>query len=135
MNLHFESALLHRNKIDPLFVAAFPKEERPPIRLLYKRHKQGKADFRAVMDGETFVGLVLITGCEAVKTLMFFAMEENLRGQGYGSRILDMLKEEFRDVPFSCAPSPWMKRRITQRSAFAACNSTPATASRKSACM
>lgn len=106
MNLHFESALLHRDKIDRLFIAAFPKDERPPISLLYKRHNQGKADFRAVMDEKTFVGLVLITGCETVKTLMFFAIEENLRSRGYGSRILAMLKEEFRNVPFFLCAEP-----------------------------
>lgn len=106
MNLHFESALLHRDKIDPLFVAAFPKEERPPISLLYKRHRQGKADFRAVMDGETFVGLVLITGCETVKTLMFFAIEKDFRGKGYGSQVLKMIRKEFAEKPFFLCAEP-----------------------------
>lgn len=106
MKLHFESALLHKEPIGRLFLSAFPKEERPPIRLLYRRHRQGKADFRAVMEGDRFVGLVLITGCEAVKTLMFFAIDPSLRGKGYGSEVLGMIRAEFAPLPFFLCAEP-----------------------------
>lgn len=106
MNLHFEPALLHKKKINRLFLSAFPREERPPIGLLYRRHRQKKADFRAIMDGDRFVGLALITGCDAVKTLMFFAMEDTCRGKGYGSRVLSMIKEEFAGTPFFLCAEP-----------------------------
>lgn len=106
MNLHYESALFNKKQIKRLFLSAFPREERPPIRLLYRRHRQGKADFRAVMEGDTFIGLVLITGCETVKTLMFFAVEEAFRGKGYGSEVLEMIRQEFANMPFFLCAEP-----------------------------
>lgn len=106
LHLHFESALLHKKEIKRLFLSAFPRNERPPIRLLYRRHRQGRADFRAVLDGERFIGLVLITGCETVKTLMFFAIEEAFRGKGYGSAVLGMVKKEVGSLPFFLCAEP-----------------------------
>ena len=64
MNLHFEDARKHKKEIRRLFVSAFPRDERPPIALLYLRHRQKRASFRAVMDGEKMVGLVLMRLCD-----------------------------------------------------------------------
>lgn len=106
MELHYEPAALHRKQVKALFLSAFPKEERPPIRLLYRRSRQGKASFRAVMEGEKFVGLALTTGSSQVKTLMFLAIDDACRGKGYGSQVLRMMGEEFADVPFFLCAEP-----------------------------
>lgn len=106
MQLHFEPAKHHKQKIKRLFLSAFPKEERPPIGLLYRRERQGKAHFYAIMEGETFVGLALMCGSKNIKTLMFFAIEESLRGKGYGGQVLQMLKEEYKNVPFFLCAEP-----------------------------
>lgn len=106
MSIHFEDARKHKEKIKRLFLAAFPRDERPPIGLLYWRQRQKKASFRAVMDGEKFVGLALICGTEKVQTLMFLAIEEMCRGMGYGGEVLKRVKEEYRDVPFFLCAEP-----------------------------
>lgn len=106
MNLHFEDALKHRKNIRRLFFSAFPRDERPPIALLYLRHFQKRASFRAVLDGEKFVGLVLITGCKQVQTLMFLAIEETCRGMGYGGKVLETVKEELKDTHFFLCAEP-----------------------------
>ena len=106
MNLHFEDAINHKEKVNRLFRTAFPKEERPPVFLLYLRRRQGRASFRAIMDGDTFVGLALVTGPKEVQMLLFFAIEEAFRGKGYGSRVLEMLMEEMGDVPFFLCAEP-----------------------------
>lgn len=106
MNLHFEDALKHRKKIRQLFISAFPRDERPPIALLYLRHWQKRASFRAVMDGERMVGLVLITGCHEVQTLMFLAIENDCRGMGYGGKVLEMVKEELKGKHFFLCAEP-----------------------------
>lgn len=106
MNLHFDNALSHKKQLNRLFKAAFPRNERPPVFLLYLRARQGRASFRAIMDGEQCVGLALVTGTENVKTMIFFAIEESCRGKGYGSRVLSMLKEEMQHTPFFLCAEP-----------------------------
>lgn len=106
MQLHFENAALHKDQVNRLFLSAFPKDERPPVSLLYRRHRQKKAKFHAVMDGDVFVGLALMTGTESVQTLMFLAVEEKHRGKGYGSEILRRVKEEYKNVSFFLCAEP-----------------------------
>lgn len=95
-NLTFESAARHKKEIKRLYRTAFPKEERAPLFFLYRRARQGIADFCAVLDGEKFVGLTYAAGTETVVTLMFLAIEDGERGRGYGSRILKAVREKYR---------------------------------------
>ncbi len=106
MSLHFENAALYKKQVNRLFLSAFPKDERPPLFVPHLRHRQGRASFRAIVDGERFVGLALITGTKNVQTLMFFAIEEACRGQGYGGRVLQMLKAEYAHIPFFLCAEP-----------------------------
>ena len=95
MELKFLDARSHRQEIRRLYTTAFPRQERAPLAFLFHRAKRGKADFQAVFDGETFVGLTLVAGTNDIVTLMFFAIEDAVRGRGYGSRILRAVQQKY----------------------------------------
>ena len=50
MELKFVDIDDYRKQVKHLFVTAFPREERPPMWMLTRRCRQGKARFRAVVD-------------------------------------------------------------------------------------
>lgn len=79
-------------KAKQLYRQAFPKEERLPwwVLRLMTLHKDVK--LTAYHCGNSFIGLTHTTSTKDVLFVMFFAVEENLRGMGYGSAILSHLK-------------------------------------------
>lgn len=95
MELKFLDARSHRQEIRRLYTTAFPRQEQAPLAFLFHRAKRGKADFQAVFDGEIFVGLTLVAGTNDIVTLMFFAIEDAVRGRGYGSRILRAVQQKY----------------------------------------
>ncbi len=98
MELKFVDIDDYRKQVKHLFVTAFPREERPPMWMLTRRCRQGKARFRAVVDSGRFVGLTYVIGDDRVKTLMFLAIDESARDGGYGSAILKKVRTEMRRI-------------------------------------
>ena len=94
MELKFVDIDDYRKQVKHLFVTAFPREERPPMWMLTRRCRQGKARVRAVVDSGRFVGLTYVIGDDRVKTLMFLAIDESARDGGYGSAILKKVRTE-----------------------------------------
>lgn len=95
MDIQFAGAAPYKKEIRELFVQAFPRAERPPLFFLFRRAKKGKGDFCAVLDGGRFVGLTVVAETEGVASLMFFAIAPSVRGQGYGSRVLEALQARY----------------------------------------
>lgn len=98
MELDFVEAVEYKKQVKELFISAFPREERPPMWMLMKRCRQGKANFCAVLDSGKFVGLTYVIGSDQVKTLMFLAIAEDARDGGYGTKILSSVHEKYKDV-------------------------------------
>lgn len=98
MKLDFVNAEEYKKPVKNLFVTAFPREERPPMWMLTRRCRQGKAKFCAVLDSGEFVGLTYVVGTDKVKTLMFLAIAENARDGGYGTEILRCVHDKYKDV-------------------------------------
>lgn len=98
MELTFTGIEKYRKQVKRLFVTAFPREERPPMWLLERRCRQGRAEFYAAVCDERFVGLAYVVGDDRVKTLMFLAVDDDARGGGYGTEMLAAVHERYRDV-------------------------------------
>lgn len=81
--------------IKPLYISAFPAEERPPFFILKGKAKKGKGDIIAVYDGHIFVGFASLICYLDMAYLFFLAVCEDKRGRGYGSVILDELKKKY----------------------------------------
>ncbi len=84
-------------RLERLYRAAFPREERPPyFYIKWKAMKQG-ADFFGIYDNNRFIGLIYTVTNKDVAYIFFFAIEEDYRGLGYGSQVLSKVKHKYRD--------------------------------------
>mgnify|MGYP003392040039 FL=1 len=80
--------------VHKLYRSAFPREERLPwwlLRLLSRRSGIGLTGYYS--DG-AFRGFTFTAETQEVLFVLFFAVEEAQRGSGWGSRILEKLKQE-----------------------------------------
>lgn len=80
-----------------LYETAFPKEEQIPYDELKRLLKTMPIDFTAYYDGETFVGFTMVLNRSNFNWGWYFAVREELRGRGYGQRILSSLIEQYAD--------------------------------------
>ena len=76
---------------------AFPEEEREEIDTFIEYAEEGICDFLAVYDENIFVGFVLLALNRSTAYLCYFAVDSKLRSKGYGSKILALLKERYKD--------------------------------------
>lgn len=79
-------------QIKPLYRQAFPKEERAPFFLIKKKTLQGKSELLVAEDNGEFVGFAYMVCHEDLAYIFYLAIDENKRGKGYGSKILQELK-------------------------------------------
>ncbi len=80
-------------QIKTLYTTAFPKEEQMPWWLLRLLTVNPAVELTGYYDGETFCGLTFTAWREQVLFVLFLAVDDSRRGQGYGSAILSFLKE------------------------------------------
>lgn len=98
MELRFVDAIENgkcRCEVKELYKKAFPLFERMPFFMLENAAKKGRATFSTVFDARKFAGFVYYVQKEDLLLIFFFAVNENLRGKGYGSGILSALKEKY----------------------------------------
>ena len=76
--------------IRALYERAFPENERRELGTLLK-DTTGVSDFLAFYDEERFVGFAALLTDRDISHIIYFAVEEALRGEGYGRRILDQI--------------------------------------------
>lgn len=86
-------------KLRSLYETAFPKEEQIPYDDLKRLLKTMPIDFTAYYDDDTFIGLTMILNRPDFNWGWYFAVQEELRGKGYGQQILSSLKEQYADRP------------------------------------
>ena len=80
-----------------LYEEAFPEEERLPWKDLMCLTDAMPLDFTAYYDLETFVGLTIVLPRENYNWFWYFAVEEQLRGKGYGQKILTHIINQYMD--------------------------------------
>lgn len=82
-------------QIKELYRSAFPRQEQMPFSQLVKLGQQDDYAFWALYDHDRWIGF---THCALYKKTiycMYLAVTPDLRNQGYGSKILDYLQEQF----------------------------------------
>lgn len=85
-----------KRQLKRLFISAFPKEERPPFFVIWKRRNRCGVDFLVAREGEKHIGFAYCVSKNSSVYLFFLAVEEKERGKGYGSKILSFLKERYK---------------------------------------
>lgn len=113
-----------------LYTEAFPKVERAPLSALKRRAKKKSSDCISVYDGDRFVGLLNLIYDRDVVFLFFFAVAADVRGQGYGTRILAALKEQHPDsrivinIEIPDETSPNSAQRVRRKQFYLRCGFT-----------
>lgn len=106
----------HGQRAKILYENAFPKEEQLPWWLLRLMTALRLTELNCYECDGVFCGLTVMRTTPKVQFVMFFAVEESLRGQGYGSSILELLKGE-RPVILNVEPLDDQAQNAAQASA------------------
>ena len=87
-----------RRKAKLLYRTAFPKEERLPWWLLRLNAGRKGIDLTAFTEGESFCGFTASVTYEDLHFLLFFAIDAEKRGRGYGSAVLRLLQKQYKTL-------------------------------------
>lgn len=97
--MEFENAKEYKNKVRKLYRSAFPANERAPFWMMLSKTKDSDNNFYAVTDNSDFIGLVYTIKSNKAVYVFFLAVDETQRGKGYGTKILEMIKNRHPDLP------------------------------------
>lgn len=118
-------------RVKALYREAFPREERAPLWLLRLLAKRGASELLAAFDGETFVGLAIVAQHERLRYVFYLAVEAELRGQGYGSAMLEALQARYPDARMCLCmedpdvPCDNLPQRLRRAAFYARCGYEP----------
>lgn len=85
------------SQIKGLLRRAFPREEEFPMWLLRVLAIRESVDFLAYYDADSFCGLSYSINSKDLVFVLYLAVNEQIRSRGYGSAILQFLKQKFPD--------------------------------------
>ncbi|MCI8455055.1 MAG: GNAT family N-acetyltransferase [Lachnospiraceae bacterium] len=77
-----------RERVETLYLSAFPQNERKPYELMVKKQEEGFVDIFSLEEDNAFVGLAILVKKGDLVLLDYFAIDDKKRGGGYGSRAL-----------------------------------------------
>lgn len=83
------------HKIKKLYMKAFPLNERKPFYLIKQKAAGSESDVWMLDQGGEFMGLAITMNADDLVLLDYFAIHENKRGGGYGSKALKKLREYY----------------------------------------
>ena len=78
-------------RIMALYRHAFPANERCPLDMLLD-DRSGSSDFLAFYEEEAFCGFVCLLSHGDLTHILYLAIEEEMRGKGYGTRALEAVR-------------------------------------------
>lgn len=79
--------------IEELYLHAFPKSERKPFSLIVKKQAEGTMEILSIEEENTFLGLAIFAHDKDIALLDYFAISDEIRGQGVGSRSIRALQK------------------------------------------
>ena len=92
--MHFVNYKKYKKQVKKLYKAAFPFNERFPLPFLKWKARGEDVLFSAVLDGGQFVGFSYTLESENFLYVYYLAVCEDLRSKGYGSKILQAIKND-----------------------------------------
>lgn len=84
----------HVSAAQALYERAFPENERRDFSAMLT-DASGVCDFVTLEQDDLFAGFACTLCCIGIAHIIYFAVEESLRGKGLGSQILSMLHERY----------------------------------------
>ena len=95
MEIRKEKVKLKSKDIKRIYFEAFPKKERMPFFMMVAMSKLWNTQFFSFYDGNVPFGFIYLATIGKIVFVMFFAVEKSLRSKGYGSFILQQIKNEY----------------------------------------
>ena len=86
-----------RRDIEPLYISAFPEEERPPVDMFFDTVLLDNDNLLGFYDNNMFIGFANTITHKDICYLFFLAVKDEFRNKGYGSKIIQLLKELYKD--------------------------------------
>lgn len=84
------------NKIKDLYESAFPPNERKPLNSLLA--DEGKSsDVLAFYEDDVFLGFACMLTSSDITHIIYFAIDDILRNQGYGTEVLKMIHSQYKN--------------------------------------
>ena len=100
MALKTANVKLNDAGVKRIYLDAFPKEERMPFSMMVAMSKLWNTSFWAFYDKDVLCGFVYMAVNRNLAFLMFLAVDEALRSQGYGSAILQEISKKYPNKKF-----------------------------------
>ena len=86
------SKSLNLETIKELYFQAFPENERRPFEDMIT-DTSSHIEVLAFYDGSVFCGFACLLNTQKISHIIYLAIDENLRSNGYGSQVLTLLHE------------------------------------------
>jgi len=86
----------HLHQLIKLYKESFPKNERDPINHLLNYDSYNE-DLLAFEEDNEFIGFAFIMASKTIAHILYFAINSSIRGKGYGSKTLELIKEKYKD--------------------------------------
>ena len=95
MALKTANVKLNDAEVKRIYFGAFPKEERMPFSMMVAMSKLWNTNFWAFYDKDVLCGFVYTAVNRKLVFIMFLAVDEALRSQGYGSAMLQKISKKY----------------------------------------
>jgi len=97
------------NRVEKLYEETFLAEERQPFWILKRRAKQGKAEQWNIYNEETWIGWIYIIKLNGKNCIYiyYFAIDPQYRGKGYGTKVLKLILEKYKEYKIILALEDW----------------------------
>ena len=96
--LNYKEHINIRKDIEPLFISAFPKDERPPADIYFHGFDiRNETILYGFYEEDEFIGFASIVLYKDICYIFFLAVSEKHRNQGYGTKINDVIKELYKE--------------------------------------
>ena len=97
MQLRTQKVKINNKDVKRIYFEAFPKRERMPFPMMVVMSKLWNTQFFCFYDGDIPCGFTYLASNRKIVFVMFFAVDECLRSKGYGSFILQQLRNKYPD--------------------------------------
>ncbi len=87
-------------QLKTLYQTAFPEDEQIPWDDLMRLIDEMSLDFTAYYVDDDFIGFTIFYPRKSFSWFWYFAVQEDMRGKGYGQQILSQLKKRYKGQTF-----------------------------------
>lgn len=95
MQIRTEKVKISDADIKRIYFEAFPKKERMPFPMMVVMSKLWNTQFVSFHDGDIPCGFIYLASNRKIVFVMFFAVDRCLHSKGYGSFILQQLRNKY----------------------------------------